>query len=174
LKSFTKNFHYWLPTLFWLAVIAYESFRLSSAVTGSWLLEILKLVHVHLSAESFSALHHFLRKAGHLTGYGLLCILLFRSWFHTLQDSDQNDATANTAGSGSSDVRWRCAILSLSMTLITAVLDELHQSLDLSRTGTPWDVALDLTGGILFLCIALFGLKLWQGRPVKELEEVSA
>jgi len=163
-----------MPTLFWLAVIAYESFRLSSAVTGSWLWEILKLAHVHLSAESFSALHHFLRKAGHLTGYGLLSILLFRSWFHTLQDSGEDDSAGNTAPLGSRDVRWRCAILSLSMTLITAVLDELHQSFDLSRTGTPWDVALDLTGAVLFLCIALFGLKLWQGRPLKELEEVSA
>ena len=172
MKSFTKNFRYWLPTLFWLGVIAYESFRLSSAVTGSWLWEILKLAHVNLSAESFSALHHFLRKAGHLTGYGLLCILLFRSWFHTLRDS--GDSAGSTAQLGSRDVRWRCAILSLSMTLITAVLDELHQSFDLSRTGTPWDVALDLTGGVLFLCIALFGLKLWQGRAVKELEEVSA
>jgi VanZ family protein len=155
-------------------VIAYESFRLSSAVTGSWLWEILKLAHVHLSAESFSALHHFLRKAGHLTGYGLLCILLFRSWFHTLQDSGENDSAVNNAQPGTRDVRWHCAILSLTMTLITAVLDELHQSLDLSRTGTPWDVALDLTGAVLFLFIAVFGLRLWQRRPVKALEEVSA
>jgi len=60
------------------------------------------------------------------------------------------------------------------MTLATAILDEWHQSSDLSRTGTPWDVALDLAGGVLFLAIALFGLKLWQARRVEKLEEVSA
>ena len=178
MKSFTRNFRYWLPTFFWLGVIAYESFRLSSAVTGSWLSQILNLVHVHLSSESFSAFHHFLRKAGHLTGYGLLCFLLFRSWFHTLADSEAGDGKAPSKPapqySAKSGVRWRCAALALTMTLVTAILDEWHQSFDLSRTGTPWDVVIDLSGAILFLLIALFAFKRWQVRRVEKLEEVSA
>lgn len=181
MKLFVKNFRYWLPTLLWLGVIAYESFRLSSAVTGSWLLQILHLLHVQISSRTFSELHHFLRKAGHLTGYGLLCVLLFRSWFHTLLESDRTTLqTASEGGldlprnSGVAGLRRRCAVLALSMTLVVAILDEWHQSFDLSRTGTPWDVALDLTGGVCFLLIALFGFRLWQTRQVEELEEVSA
>jgi len=170
LKSLIRNFRYWLPTFFWLGVIAYESFRLSSAVTGSWLWEILKLLHVHLSAQSFSALHHFLRKAGHLTGYGLLCLLLFRSWFHTLADPYPEDGHSMAK----SRIRWKSAALALSMTLVTAILDEWHQSFDLSRTGTPWDVVIDFSGAILFLLIALFAFKRWQVRRVEKLEEVSA
>ncbi|PYY22969.1 MAG: hypothetical protein DMG62_10825 [Acidobacteria bacterium] len=173
MKAFTRNIRYWLPTLFWLGVIAYESFRLSSAVTGGWLWQILHLLRVQMSAESFAGLHHLLRKSGHFTGYGLLCILLFRSWFHTLlDDSDPTGhVPRNSARSGQ---RWKCAALAVGMTLATAILDEWHQSSDLSRTGTPWDVALDLAGGVLFLAIALFGLKLWQARRVEKLEEVSA
>ena len=179
MKSFARNFRYWLPTLFWLGVIAFESFRLSSAVTGGWLWRVLQILHVQISAESFTALHHFLRKAGHLTGYGLLCVLLFRSWFHTLLDepglTDPGEAveqaSRNLARLG---LHWRCAGLAISMTLLTAILDEWHQSFDLSRTGTPWDVALDIAGGICFLLIALFGFKLWRTRQVEKFQEVSA
>jgi len=185
LKSFARNFRYWLPALAWLGVIAFESFRLSSAVTGSWLLGMLHFFNVQISAENFTHLHHFLRKAGHVTGYGLLSVLLFRSWFHTLVDStdastaggsrralkDKLDAHRN---SRRIDPRWRSAALALSLTVLTAILDEWHQSFDLSRTGTFWDVVIDLAGGICFLGIALFGFKLWQRRPVEELEEVSA
>lgn len=173
MKSFARNFRYWLPALLWLGVIAFESFRLSSAVTGSWLWQVLQFLHIRISGPAFAELHHFLRKAGHLTGYGLLCVLLFRSWFHTLSvpTRSQHDAARN---SGKPTLRWRCAALALSMTLLTAMLDEWHQSFDLSRTGTPWDVALDLAGGICFLLIALFGFKLWQTQQVGELEQVSA
>ena len=179
MKLFIRNFRYWLPTLLWLSVIAYESFRLSSAVTGSWLWHILQFLHVRISAESFTALHHLLRKAGHLTGYGLLCVLLFRSWFHTLSEDPGLGEAGHTAQQSSLNspkpgLRWRCAALALSMTLVTAMLDEWHQSFDLSRTGTPWDVALDLAGGVCFLWIALFGLKLWQTHQVEKLQQVSA
>lgn len=185
MKSFARNFRYWLPALLWLGVIAFESFRLSSAVTGSWLWRALQFLRVDISGQTFAELHHFLRKTGHLTGYGLLCLLLFRSWFHTLFDmrgtaftkASRQPARAepNSRGkSGRLGPRWRCAGLAVSMTLLTAILDEWHQSFDPTRTGTPWDVALDLAGGVCFLLIALFVFKLWQRQPAEELAEVSA
>ena len=67
----------------------------------------------------------------------------------------------------------RSAALALGITLLTAALDEWHQRFDPSRTGTPWDVALDVTGGICFLLIALFALRRWRAQPVEEPEEVS-
>jgi len=179
LRLFIRSFRYWLPTLLWLGVIAYESFRLSSSVTGSWLWHILQFLHVRFSAESFAALHHLLRKAGHLTGYGLLCVLLFRSWFHTLSNhkglpGTRQQVQESTQNSLKFGLRRRTVALALSMTLITAMLDEWHQSFDFSRTGTPWDVVIDFAGGVCFLWIALFGLKLWQTQHVEKLQQVSA
>jgi len=176
LKSFIRNFRYWIPVLVWLSVIVYESFGLSSAVTGTWLGKLLQILHIQLSAEAFAKLHHFLRKAGHLTGYGLLCVLLFRSWFHTMDDPAGTKPRIRWSR-GTRRFRAMClrsAALALGITLLTAALDEWHQGFDPSRTGTPWDVVLDVTGGICFLLIALFALRRWRAEPVEELEKVSA
>lgn len=152
---------YWLPTIAWLAVIAVESFALSGNVTGAWLQQVLGWVHIHLSAAAFSEFHHALRKAGHVTGYGILCLLLFRSWFHTLAGK-----------TGLRSQRFRCAALALSFTLLTAILDEWHQSFDPTRTSSPIDVGLDMCGAIAFLCLALFVFRAWNRVPSEDMEAV--
>ena len=158
MRPFSRTFPYWIPVLLWLAVIALESFRLSSAVTGTYLWELLRWLHVPMSPRTFARFHHLLRKGGHVTGYGILCLLLFRAWFHTLS---------------ARGLKVRCATLSLLMTFLTAVLDEWHQSFDPSRTSSARDVGLDLTGGILFLLVALFVFRLWRRSPLHELDPVS-
>lgn len=115
-----------------------------------------------MSFQTFARLHHLLRKAGHVTGYGILCILCFRAWWHTF---------AETVPSG---IRIRCASLALGITLITAMLDEWHQSFDPTRTSSLRDVGLDVTGGIIFLLIALFVFGLWRRSPLRELQPQSA
>jgi VanZ family protein len=62
----------------------------------------------------------------------------------------------------------------LGITLITAMLDEWHQSFDPTRTSSVRDVGLDVTGGIVFLLIALFVLRLWRDTGMRELEPASA
>jgi VanZ family protein len=160
-NSTSQILRYWLPAILWLSVIAIESFELSSNVTGGWLMHVLGWAHIHLSAPAFAEFHHILRKTGHLTGYGILCLLLFRAWFHTL--------LAARLG----NLRSRCAALALSVTLLTAILDEWHQSFDPTRTSSPWDVGLDMCGAILFLCFALFVFRSWRQTPAEELETVS-
>jgi len=170
LKLLTRNSRYWLPVLFWLGVIVYESLRLSSNVTGSWLFQLFRVLHIQLSWSAFSALHHLLRKAGHVTGYGILCLLLFRAWFHTLRLPDQVSIGRRAADPGhvGQELRImhvRCAALAISITLVTAFLDEWHQAFDRARTGSPWDVALDVSGGVVFLAFALLVLRMWRERP---------
>lgn len=144
--------------LLWLAVIATESFRMSSNVTGKWLWWLLHELHIQMSFQQFAKLHHILRKAGHFTGYGILCLLAFRAWFHTLD-------------SGS---RLRCAALAIAVTLVTAILDEWHQAFDPTRTSSGWDVVIDVTGGIVFLLFALFALRLWRAQQADRLQQISA
>jgi VanZ family protein len=84
----------------------------------------------------FEHWHFFIRKGGHVFGYGLLCILLFRAWRETLPIMMGAKWT----------LRW--AILAVLGTALVASLDEWHQSFLPSRTGTPWDVLLDTCAGI--------------------------
>jgi VanZ family protein len=126
-------------------------------------MHLLGWVHIHLSAAAFAELHHVLRKTGHVTGYGILSLLLFRAWFHTLLEGETR------LGS----LQFRCAALALSTTLLTAILDEWHQSFDPTRTSSPLDVGLDMCGAIAFLCFALFVFRAWRQVPAEELETVS-
>jgi VanZ family protein len=84
----------------------------------------------------FEHWHFFIRKGGHVFGYGLLCILLFRAFRETLP-------AVNRAGW---TLRW--ASLAVLGTAVVAGLDEWHQSYIPSRTGTPKDVLLDTCAAI--------------------------
>lgn len=140
-----------------------ESLWLSSSVTGGWLrYMVFDVLHLRVSPDTLNRLHHLLRKGGHVTGYGVLCLLLFSSWYHTLSNLP------------ATQLRLRCSSLALGMTLVTAILDEWHQSFDPSRTGSIRDVGLDVTGGIIFLSIALFVFKFWRTATSERLGTVSA
>ena len=176
MKIIARNVRFWIPVVLWLGVIAVESFRLSSNVTGGWLGQLLRLLQIHLSFPAFQELHHILRKTGHFVGYGILCLLLFRAWFHTLISHSRalnGLSEKSSIVSALRSIRVRCALLAINMTLVTAVLDEWHQEFDLSRTSSGWDVALDVTGGIVFLAFALFVLRFWRRLP-EEFRLVSA
>jgi VanZ family protein len=173
LKIITRNFRFWIPVFVWLGIIAVESFGLSSNVTGGWLWNFLQFLHVRISWQEFLELHHILRKTGHFTGYGILCLLMFRAWFHTLVSHSRILRASYESSSlprALRSIRVRCTLLAVNMTLITAILDEWHQAFDPSRTSSGWDVALDVTGGVVFLTFGLFALKLWREIP-KELRQ---
>jgi VanZ family protein len=157
----------------WLAVIAVESFFLSSNVTGSWIWEIVRILHIRISWNTFEKFHHVLRKAGHVTGYGILCVLVFRGWYRTLSEANVEEKPYGLRVLGGT-LRVRGAILAVGITLLTAVLDEWHQSFDPTRTSSVRDVGLDLLGGVIFLSVALFVLRLWRETSVRKLEPVSA
>ena len=78
----------------------------------------------------------FIRKSGHVFGYGLLSILFFRAWRETLPSL--------------TGARWmlRWSSIAVLGTAVVASLDEWHQSFIPSRTGTYKDVILDTSAGI--------------------------
>ena len=126
----------WTAAILWLIVIAIESSSfLSSHNTGRILYPLLHFLF-GLNHARFEHWHFFMRKGGHVFGYGLLSILLFRAWRETLPVATHAKWT----------VRWTA--IAVLGTLLVASLDEWHQSFIPSRTGTPWDVLLDTCAGI--------------------------
>ena len=80
-----------------------------------------------------------IRKLGHVVAYGILGALTWRA--------------------------DRRVAIGMVVVLAVAVTDEWRQSLTLSRTGTPWDVLLDLVGGWVGIVAAK---KVWREDGFRE------
>ncbi len=149
----TANRHHtlksWLAAILWLIVIAVESTAYLSAQNTGRILYPLLHFFFGIEYASFAPWHTFIRKSGHVFGYGLLCILLFRAWRDTLPVASDTRWT----------VRWACvAILG---TALVATLDEWHQSTLPSRTGSVHDVILDTGAGIAAQLLLLLLLRIF-------------
>lgn len=134
----------WIALILWMIVIAIESTDWLSAHHTSRILYPLFHYLFALDPERFEYVHFYLRKGGHVFGYGLLSILLFRAWRETLPVA--------------SGVRWtfRWANIAVLGTAFVASLDEWHQSFIPSRTGTVHDVVLDTCAGIAAQILVFF------------------
>ena len=121
----------WIAAILWLIVIAIESSALLSSHNTSRFLYPLLHFLFGMDWERFEYWHFFIRKGGHVVGYGILSTLLLRAWRETLPAMDNAKWT----------VRW--ATLAVLGTALVAGLDEWHQSFIPSRTGRWQDVVLD-------------------------------
>ncbi len=52
--------------------------------TGSMLYQFATSLFGPVDIKKFLVFHFYLRKTGHVTGYGILSLLLLRGWRHTL------------------------------------------------------------------------------------------
>lgn len=138
----------WIPVLLWLGVLAVESSNaLSSNNTSGWLYAIVSAFFGALSHAHFEPVHAALRKIGHFVGYAILGLLLFRAFIHTYRWGRPRRASVQA--------EWRFAAVAILGTSFVASLDEWHQSLLPSRTGTFHDVILDTCGAVLILLAVL-------------------
>lgn len=96
----------------------------------NWLISLV----VNLNPKIISLYHFYFRKALHVICYGVLSVL----WFRALMASYPKRLKANFG-------------LALALSLAVAVIDEGHQFLIVTRSGSLGDVALDMAGGLLFL-----------------------
>ena len=143
-------------------MISLESTNLGSSDNTSRLIYPLLHFLFGMDHAHFQHWHFFIRKGGHVFGYGLLSILLFRAWRETLPSMEDLNWT----------LRW--ATIAVLGTAVVASLDEWHQSYLPSRTGTPWDVLLDTCAAItaqilLFLLYWSYG-KFSRKRPHVSIE----
>jgi VanZ family protein len=138
----------WIPALIWLGIIAVESTNLLSSQHTSRLLYPLFHALFGISREQFAPWHFAIRKTGHVLGYGILSVLLFRAWRATVA-VESNPAWSRV---------W--ASISFLMTVMVASLDEWHQSFNPSRTGSLHDVLLDSAAALAAQLVLLA----WIGR----------
>jgi VanZ family protein len=136
----------WLPTFCWLVVLTCFSTDLFSADhTGKILLKIIHWIYGPVSDQQFQLIHLVVRKGAHFFSYGLLSFFAFFAWRATLPDPRPWL------------VKW--AGLAFALTLAAGSSDEIHQHFVASRTSSPWDVLLDMTGAFFFQLLLMATIK---------------
>lgn len=124
-----------LPVLLWTCVIASLSREAWSSSGTGFLGPILTALLPWLAPEQVKAVIWLIRKMAHFTEYAVLAGL----WRWALWP------------------RRRATWIALGLSILTAALDELHQSTTLSRTGSVADVLLDSVGAASALALLAGG-----------------
>lgn len=135
---------YWAPPVIWAVVIMMLSGDLGAFPNSFSLVKWVLSLFVTLPAKTVSLLHMYFRKSLHVICYGILSVL----WFRALMASRPGRL-------------WGNFLLALVLCLTVAIIDEGHQHVLTSRTGTVSDVFLDLSGAVFFTLVAAFFGK-WQ------------
>lgn len=124
---------WWWPAIVWAVVISlFSTGTFTSENTSRIIIPVLHWVFPHLPTATLLAIHHYIRKAGHLTEYFILSLLLLRG-----------------IRGGRKDMRIGWALAAVGVVLCYASIDEFHQSFVPGRTPAVSDVMLDTCGGIL-------------------------
>ena len=124
---------YWLPALCWLVIMFVASTDLMSAEhTSRFIGPFLQWLIPAIAPETIRTVQFAVRKAAHVIEYAVLATLLLRA-----------------IRGGRPELRLPSAVLAVALAVAWAVLDEYHQSLVASRTGSPGDVLIDTAGAVL-------------------------
>jgi VanZ family protein len=136
-------FKFWLPVLFWMAVMFTASSDSHSAEHSSRFVEpFLHWLFPRMSQPNIDQIHHLLRKCAHLTEYAILAILFWRA--------------LHLSKSGLPEWSWPKAGGALLLVFLFASSDEFHQRFVPTRTPLVSDVFIDTTGGAIGLLVLWF------------------
>lgn len=139
-SSLAKFLSYWLPPLLLTGGIFLMAGDLGSVPKWSKFLKLFSYLLPSYSPQKIYALYLGLRKVGHFVAYAALYYAYARAWRWHMGMS-----------------RLQAVLLALAICLVVSSADEGWQFLHTSRTGSPWDVALDMSGA-LTAAVLLFPL----------------
>jgi VanZ family protein len=121
------------PLFIWIGVIFFLGSGQGSMSNTSLIVRpLLEFLFPSATTDTLLIYHGYIRKLAHFTEYGVLGILAARAF---------------AAAFGLR--RWTVLLLALLLVLIVASLDEFRQSFEPSRTASPFDVLIDLSGGVI-------------------------
>ena len=129
----------WLAVVLCIAAIfLFSTDSFSSDGTSGFLRPLIRWLWPDLDWRTAHAINLWVRKTAHFAEYALLALLACRAIWISFETS-----------------LGRLAALALALVLVTATADETHQAFTLTRAGSPWDVALDLCGGLAAILVFL-------------------
>ena len=128
----------YVPVVFWTSVILLlGSDPGSMDETSRFVRPLLHFLFPDSPEATIDLIHGYIRKSAHLFEYAILAALTARA----------------LAGSSVAAIKKYRYALALLLVLTVASIDEFHQSYEPSRTSSPYDVLIDVTGGAIALAI---------------------
>jgi VanZ family protein len=122
---------YWLPPLLLTAGILIMAGDFGS-VSKFWMfVKIFEFFLTSYSQKEIYQIYLVLRKIGHFLAYTALFLAYARAWRWHLQQT-----------------RLKSILLALAICFLVSSADESRQALHPSRTGSVWDVVLDMSGAM--------------------------
>ncbi len=135
----------WIPAAICVVLIVISSSdAFSSDNTSYVLLPFAQKLFGPIGHHTWVTLLYDIRKVGHFFAYGFVCLVFFRAWRMTFRLSRAYSAVTASL---------RAAAVALLSTLVLSSGDEFHQSFLPKRTGSPFDVLLDMCGAVTCLLI---------------------
>lgn len=113
--------------------------------TSRFIGPLLKFLFPTADADTLYLYHAAIRKLAHVFQYGVLCLLALRAF----------------------SIYRRQIVFALCYVGLVALVDEVNQSFDPTRTATPLDVLLDLFGGAIAVIIYLWASRWWTRRQTQ-------
>jgi len=124
-----------------LAIGTFSTDAFSSDQTSHFFRPFLKWLWPDLHWRTLQSISTWTRKFAHFFEYAVLALLACRAIWLSIETS-----------------LGRIAALALVLVFFVATVDEAHQVFAPTRGGSPWDVALDMSGGIA----AIFAFLLYR------------
>jgi VanZ family protein len=127
---------YWFQAILVAILISVFSTQYFAAEqTGGVILPVLHWLFPWATSRMLHLMHSGIRKAAHVTEFGIFSIAVFRG-----------------IRAGRSGWKFNWAFATLVIAVLYAALDEWHQSFVLLRHATPRDAAIDAFGALLAQC----------------------
>ena len=124
------------PLILWISVILFLSTsQASMSNTSRFIRPLLEFLFPGASEETLILYHGFIRKLAHLTEYAGLAFWAFWAF----------------SNSNLKNLRRLWFVFAFLLVLLIALIDETNQSRLTSRTGSIYDVLLDVLGGLIML-----------------------
>ena len=125
---------YFLPVILWMTLIFGGSTHLGAPRNTSRIIgPVLRWLNPNVTEETVGKIQFAIRKSGHVTEYGILCLLIWRALRHRRLVP-------------STGWNWSDARRAILISALYAASDEFHQSFVASREGSFRDVWLDTAG----------------------------
>ncbi|HEU5458855.1 MAG TPA: VanZ family protein [Pyrinomonadaceae bacterium] len=129
--------HY-LPLIAWLAFISFASSgRFSAGNTSRIIGPLILWLFPNTTQETLLVVHFITRKLAHFTEYAILGFLAARAF--------------RTSPRPAISTRW--FLISATLIVTFALLDEFHQTFVPTRTGSIYDSFIDMAGGLTALLV---------------------
>jgi VanZ family protein len=133
------------PLLLWILFISFASTSgFSASKTSQFFRPLVLWFFPNLSEDRLETLHFLTRKLGHFTEYAALAYLARRAFITSSHAFIQR--------------KW--FQLALVLVVTYALLDELHQRFEPTRTASLYDSGIDIVGGLTILLLC----KLWSSK----------